>query len=100
VIACNTSADQFLVLSSGLDTPNPLGFNYQTMYEEVYDLLTNSSATLNLSEAKVLMMIVETELLKLMSPADGASLFYRVLIANGLNSFSISFDRKETRQYI
>jgi hypothetical protein len=94
VIACNTSADQFVVLSATLDTPNPLGFNYQTKYENIDDMRTNASATLNVNEAKLLSMFAQIELLQLMSPSDGSSLFYKVLTANGLTYFSIYFDRK------
>lgn len=38
-------------------------------------------------------MVTGGELLRLMSPVDGTSLFYKVLIINGLTSLKISFDR-------
>ena len=66
----------------------------------LYDKLTNASAILDVNEAKLLMMIADTELLGLMSPVEGTSLFYKVLTTNDLTYFSISFDRKATRQSI
>jgi hypothetical protein len=85
-----------VVLSSTLDAPNPVGFNHQANYQEIYNSLSSndSSAAENVTNARLLMMVTEVELLKLMSPAEGTSLFYKVLTINGLTSLLISFDRK------
>ena len=93
-ISCNTSANQFLVLSSTLETPNPVGFNHQEDFTHDTDALANSSLTLNVTDTLFVMVITQVELLQLMSPIDGTSLFYRVLTLNNLASLSISFNRK------
>ena len=81
-----------MVLSATPDTPNPLGFNYQAKFDDEEN--NSTSTTLNVNETISLTMFTQMELLELMSPSDGTSLFYKVVTANGLSQFAISFDRK------
>jgi hypothetical protein len=84
-----------VVLSSTLDTPNPVGFNYQANYQQIYNSVIPNDAdiAINFTGALDLMMFTQVELLRLMSPSEGTSLFYKVLTLNELTSLSISFDR-------
>ena len=91
MVACNTSANQFVTLSATLDTPNPLGFNHEGSWS--LNTLTDSDAVLNVMDAKLLGMMIQTEVIRMISPVSGNSLFSKVLTVNNLTSLSLSFNR-------
>ena len=104
-MACNTSANQFFAASVSRDGPSPLNLNRFPSYQAALQGSSQSSP-LNLTSTMLLWEAALVSMLWVLSPLDGTtSIFYPVLGANNLSSFSINYScishpqRADDRQF-